>query len=451
MHRVEQGHTTVWTGRDRRRLGDVDREIIAGRAPVAVRDVHSVSRGETGEQVRLTGPRIRGQIARHPRKRRIGVVALGCGKKQVSLTDPTVSGCEGLRNVDLDRDLIVADPAKVQDGHCECRGLGRVDVRVLGGGIVGEFCRAPQPLVAFRSGQLHPKSLTDFLAWIHLLPRGTLDHRHGGFSLVRAPEVVGEHRAVRGGFRGRRLDFTGIGVVETKRWRPRDLIRPKRHQRRPIGDELDFLADTHRIDREDDRLRGRFNVDDDVRVDGRKASRGVGDSQNHAVRPWAREGVGRFVFVARGVVIKRPQVGVPGRGRVLKVHIQSVAQHPFIDHVNAHIQLSELKLEHPQIAVEAVVCGTPGSGGCGQVAVASASRAHRLVHRAVFVKPRGPSIHVLGRLVPTKKRGILQVRSPLAHHRQPEISVVRFRLKCIVCDWHAVGPRIENVRAPVVG
>ena len=158
-----------------------------------------------------------------------------------------------------------------------------------------------------------------------------------------------------------------------------------------------------------------------------------------------------LVICADFAVVKRPQVVVAQRARVFKRHIEPVAQDAFGGHVDAHIKFAQLKLEQAQVAIEAVVGGTPCARGGGHVAVTAAPRTHGLVHRTVFVKARSASVHVFGRGAPAKKSGVAQFCAPRIHHPKPEIAVVGASLECVVRGWHPVGARRENEWTGVVG
>ena len=510
LHRVQPRHNPVRSGIDSGRLGHVHRHLVARRAPFAVGDEDRERLGEVGEDRRAGVARRAHKLSRHPRERRVGVVAFRRHLKQLAAAHASVLGRVGFRNPHFDRDLVGARAANVGNGHGERRRLFRGGVRELKARVVHKLRGAPEPLVPFGTGQLHPKARTDLLGGVHLIARGSRHHRHRDLGFSRAAQIVGEHHRV-----GRRLlrggvDRGGVGVVQPHGREPRGVGRALGNQRdafaqangrrrrghfclhclhehgdrrlalaaivhvrhterggadgggevldcerfilnqrvrrpdqirRAVGNQLHLLALAHRLHRHDDGTRRLLNVDLYFRVDRLQAPRGIGHRQNHRVRARAGKRVGGLVFCAGGVVVERPEVLVPQRGGVLKFHVQPVAQHPLRRHVDAHFQLAQLKLEQPEVAVEAVVGGAPRVGRRGHVAVSAAPRAHGLVHRAVFVKTGRAAVHVFVGRAAAEVGRVAQVGAARTHHREPKIPVVGAGLEGVVGRRHPVDAR----------
>ena len=115
---------------------------------------------------------------------------------------------------------------------------------------------------------------------------------------------------------------------------------------------------------------------------------------------------------------------------------------------------AEGELENAEVAVRREVDFAGGAVGDREIVVAAAAGAHRLVHRAVFVEPRGATVHVLVRERAAEEGAVGQSRRIRRQDAEPKIAAVRRGVDVGFAgrDGHARGGgrggvrRVERVR-----
>ena len=115
--------------------------------------------------------------------------------------------------------------------------------------------------------------------------------------------------------------------------------------------------------------------------------------------------------------------------------------------LNVRHQRAQVEFEHPEVAVARVVGRGPGARGCGEIIPSATARAHRLVHRAVFVKARGAAVHVFVRKRPAEVGSVRQVRPVRCEHPQPKITPVRAKLERAFGRGQSTGGGLGSIGA----
>ena len=158
-----------------------------------------------------------------------------------------------------------------------------------------------------------------------------------------------------------------------------------------------------------------------------------------------------FRFIAEGGVTKIPgKSGGPG-SEIVELDAVSLAKLVGPIDVNVGIELSELKLEDPHVAVGTGVVGAPCIVCRGKVIHATTARTYRLIYSAVGVEPGGATVYMFIGKGAAEVGGIDQVCSVGGEDGQVEVTAVCARLERAVGQGQPKRCAARNIGGSAVG